>query len=133
MSGTWNWKFKEKKSMRLETRGVGKYPRRNCCYAVALSVLLDLPFEEIDEFFIGRHSRAGGMNTYELTKIIEDLTGREFRRPYKTTLNQFMKLHPKGSYYVHIRGHAMAIIDGGLYDNSRPGKTTRVHSYLRFN
>lgn len=32
------------------------------------------------------------------------------------TLNQFVKKHPVGRYYVTVRGHALCIKDGVLYD-----------------
>ena len=33
------------------------------------------------------------------------------------TLNSFCKMFPKGSYYVCVRGHALAIVDGNIIDN----------------
>uniref|UniRef100_A0AAU6VXR8 Uncharacterized protein n=2 Tax=unclassified bacterial viruses TaxID=12333 RepID=A0AAU6VXR8_9VIRU len=34
------------------------------------------------------------------------------------TINQFCKKYPEGRYWVFVRGHALAIIDGVVHDHS---------------
>lgn len=36
----------------------------------------------------------------------------------KISLGQFCKEHPVGRYWVRVRGHALAVIDGVIYDHS---------------
>jgi len=49
-----------------------------------------------------------------------------FRNPI--TVNKFVKRYPKGTYYVLIRGHVFAIIDGTVYDviQPKPGQRIKV-------
>ncbi|MDD5151122.1 MAG: hypothetical protein PHC28_11725 [Flavobacterium sp.] len=41
------------------------------------------------------------------------------------TLKSFVKNHPIGVFYVGIRGHALAVIDGKLIDSSNKGIDNR--------
>lgn len=50
---------------------------------------------------------------YENCKYPPALKGRSYVYP---TVKQFIWDHPKGTYLVHRRGHAFAIIDGVVHD-----------------
>ena len=41
----------------------------------------------------------------------------EYSRKNRITLSQFCKKHPLGRFYCCVRGHAIAIIDGIVYDH----------------
>lgn len=49
----------------------------------------------------------------------------EYSNRNRITLNQFVKKHPKGKYYVLHRGHAFAVVDGVVYDHTN-GKRRQV-------
>jgi hypothetical protein len=34
------------------------------------------------------------------------------------TLAEFSAAHPRGSYWVEVKGHALAVVDGVIYDHS---------------
>jgi len=40
----------------------------------------------------------------------------------KITISRFCKKHPKGKFYVCVRGHALAILDGVPSDNTSTRK-----------
>ena len=71
-----------------------------------------------------------GETIEQLEFMIADLVGRKMTFP-EMTLGQFVEINKRGSYYVHIRGHAMAIIDGQLFDWKSRGKTTRIRSFIK--
>lgn len=45
--------------------------------------------------------------------------------PGRMTLKRFAREYNKGRYYVTIRQHALAIIDGEIMDGSKPGSIIR--------
>jgi hypothetical protein len=45
------------------------------------------------------------------------------------TLNQFAKRYPTGTYYVLLSGHAVAVIDGVVYDYEHRGKRKIVRAW----
>lgn len=46
------------------------------------------------------------------------MTKHEYTRDNSITLGQFCKKHPTGRHWVFVRGHALAVIDGVVYDHS---------------
>jgi len=56
-----------------------------------------------------------------------------YTRENRIQLNKFCEKHPKGRYYVALCGHAIAVIDGVVYDHSdRPRRqvTWAMRVYL---
>ncbi len=52
--------------------------------------------------------------------------GQNFMDKFPRTLNMLLKVIPKGKFLVSVRDHAVAIIDGKLYDDARVGRKHRV-------
>lgn len=46
----------------------------------------------------------------------------EYSDKNRICVSHFVKKHPKGKYYVLVRGHAFAIIDGVVYDYKEGGR-----------
>lgn len=47
----------------------------------------------------------------------------------RPTLGQFQKQHPQGRYWVFVRGHALAIIDGVIKDHSHKPRRKVIFAY----
>ena len=82
------------------------------CAVRAYAIAKQIPYSEAHQLFekAGRKPRhTTDWNVYEKLGVI-------FQHSY-TTIKQFLKDHPKGSFYVCKRGHAFAIRDGIVYDS----------------
>lgn len=117
----------------LEIRKV--YNELKDCTVVALAEVFNIPYEKAHRHLklnLGRQNRKG---LFE--KEVKSLPGtfKEYRiaiRSFgcdnvpKITLGQFIKQHPIGRYYVLVRGHALAVIDGVVHDHSyKPRRVVR--------
>ena len=102
----------------------------NDCHVRAISLAAGISYEESHRLH-EEAGRASGEGThyatsrkvisalglkevkYENCKYPPTLKGRSYVYP---TVKQFIWDHPKGTYLVHRRGHAFAIIDGVVHD-----------------
>lgn len=98
----------------------------NDCTVVSLSVLLGVPYLEAHarmrqggrEHRKGRfmHKAAAWANMTQLRGILDK----------GVTLNQFVTAHPRGRFWVEVRGHALAVVDGVVHDHShKPRRVLR--------
>jgi len=77
----------------------------------------------------GRIDREGTFNQQMERAALE--LGAEFfpfegnYKPGSTTVNQFIKAHPRGAFILRIRAHYLAVIDGTVH-NWRPIKRAYV-------
>ena len=46
------------------------------------------------------------------------LTNPKYKKETGYTVKSFMEQHPKGNYFMIVKGHALALVDGILYGNS---------------
>ena len=63
----------------------------------------------------------GSKSWGQVKQILTRDMGKSDRRGMQT-LNQFTKRYPKGRFYVSVRDHAVAVIDGVVYDYEHAGK-----------
>jgi hypothetical protein len=85
---------------------------------------------------IAKHGR--GLNQGTPVSVTESVLQEEFPGikdiPWKDieglTLPKFAKLYNKGHYYVRIRRHALAVVDGVIHD-WKPRPKTKVHQAWR--
>jgi hypothetical protein len=108
----------------------------NYCVLAALHFVTGQPMEICNKFFM-RHGRRyrKGMLTKEVEEALSKSKHYYFKkgtydRNNKITINQFVKKHPVGKYYLIVRGHALAVIDGVVYDHS-VRLTRRVYTAFR--
>jgi len=62
------------------------------------------------------------------------LKNPKYKKPTGFTLASFLENHPTGRYFVIVEGHAVAVVEGKLYGNSREGEyriNRRVHYVLK--
>jgi len=96
---------------------VSRYRENGCCTVIALANAMDWSFGKAHRFMkkFGREDRRG-MAMYQISAVMTKL-GKDRETAYKgMTINRFVKDHPKGSYYVLVRGHALAVVDGIVQD-----------------
>lgn len=94
----------------------------NYCTVIALAVVTGASFMDCQKYLskFGRKKRKG-LTTHNLENALSKSTKFRFRKgsysfSNRISLNQFIKKHPKGKYYIVSRGHAYAVIDGVIYD-----------------
>lgn len=123
-----------------KTEGIQSYREatgdRNYCVLATLHFVTGQSMEICNKFFM-RHGRRyrKGMYTEEVVKALSQskhyyFKKGEYDKDNKITINQFVKKHPVGKYYLIVRGHALAVIDGVVYDHS-VRLTRRVYTAFR--
>ena len=60
--------------------------------------------------------RENGMLTRDIIKALANIGKTISSDCNGMTINRFVKTHPRGSYYVLVRGHALAVVDGTVQD-----------------
>lgn len=96
----------------------------NDCTVMAWANCFDCNYESAHAWLkrFGRFNRRG-MTTEQIKKALQACTKAKIKiGPYsrnnKINLNKFLKKHNSGRYYVLVRGHALCVKDGILYDHS---------------
>jgi len=100
-----------------------RFKERNDCTVVTFAEVFNTTYDKAHEHLkvnCGRLNRKG-LKTIQL--LAPSLKRTKFKvGPYTKqnaiTIGQFVKKHPIGRYYVCVRGHALAIIDGVVCDHS---------------
>lgn len=95
---------------------------RNDCVVRALALAAGISYDE-SHALLEKHGRQYAKGTSWMThrNAIKDLNGTAVidtpnTKLAKFTLNSFITNHPTGSYFVIRRGHAIAVINGRVYD-----------------
>jgi len=115
----------------------------NDCVVRAFMMALDLPYEKAHKFVetkLNRKPRKGTYtrafmknilgrqkNGYKMTlmgfhpkyqrKGEKKLVNPKYKKETGYTVKSFMEQHPTGRYFMVVRGHALALVDGVLYGN----------------
>lgn len=104
------------------------------CTVIALALVTSKPLDKCFEYMkkCGRQHRRG-MTTSEVIDALRrsrefNFEWTEFESPL--TLNQFTQKFAKGEYHVLVSGHALAVINGVVYDHTiKPRR--RVLGYFK--
>lgn len=124
--------------------------RDGSCYQRALANATGLPFDDVYQLSLRRGVKKqgrGGSNVWKFDRSnsfrslaiasqkCTNLTGWEPCEKHVAglTLNQFVKRFPVGTFVVVVRGHALAIVNGVVYDNAdRTSGRHRVKAAVLF-
>ena len=115
----------------------------NDCVVRAFMMALDLPYEKAHKFVeikFNRKPRKGTYTRMYLNNVInrqkngykmkmlgyhpkysngkKKLVNPKYKKETGYTVKSFMEQHPVGRYFMIVRGHALALVDGVLYGNS---------------
>ena len=109
--------------------GVTQYKDRNFCTVAALAMTLDWSFGKAHRWMKKHANRRNrdGLYEYQWAPAIAAAAvteGKRFRQTYHhefmngrtMTLKRFCKENTTGTFYVKVKGHAVAIIDGEMHD-----------------
>lgn len=99
-----------------------KYKEHNDCVVIGFAIALNTSYEKAHKHIKQTMNRKNRCGTYYVAdKLHTTLKKTEHRvGPYtkknKITIKKFCEKHPQGRYFVCVSGHALAIIDGVIYD-----------------
>ena len=125
----------------LRQVGINAYKDRNFCTVAALAMTLDWSFGKAHRWmakkpFNRKHGRGMWIGAWRpAIEAAAESVGKRFvegdyhvivpkrrdgtpnLRAVKTmTLSRFCKENPRGTFYVQVNGHAVAIVDGVMHD-----------------
>jgi len=84
------------------------------CGVRAYAIAKGIPYYEAHEVF----EKAGRLARHRTSWNIYTKIGIQFNQT-RMSLKKFLLTHPKGSFYVCMRGHAFAVKDGVVFGNVR--------------
>lgn len=117
---------------------------KNDCVVRAFMMALDLPYDKAHKFVETKLKRQPRKGTYTRS-YIKNILGRQkngykmrlmgfhpkyqregqkklvnpkYKKETGYTVKSFMEQYPKGRYFMIVKGHAVALVDGILYGNS---------------
>ena len=106
------------------SQGIKKYNDTNACCVVTFCKVFDTTY---DKAFLhlkshGRQTRKG-MFIRDIENMFLSIKKSKVRKgPYtkqnRITLGKFIENHPEGRFFVLVRGHALCVIDGVLFDHN---------------
>jgi len=115
----------------------------NDCVVRAFMMALDLPYDKAHKFVADKFKRVNGKgvltrlymtnvlnrqkNGYKMTLMgfhpkyafgrRNKLINPKYKKETGYTVKSFMEQHPIGRYFIIVKGHALALVDGVLYGN----------------
>lgn len=97
---------------------------KSYCTVSAWAKVFDSSFDKAD-LYLRRFGRSfgRGMKTVDIERALASVKRYKvvkgpYSRSNRVTLKQFVNNHPEGRFYVLVRGRALAIIDGVVYDHT---------------
>lgn len=116
----------------------------NDCVVRAFMMALDLPYDKAHKFVADKFNRENRKGTYTsmyLKNVLDrqkngykmklmgyhprhafggrkKLVNPKYKKETGYTVKSFMEQHPVGRYFIIVKGHALALVDGVLYGNS---------------
>jgi len=95
---------------------------RRDCTVIALAAVTGLPYPRCHAALkdAGRKDRRG-IPFVRVAQRVAGHVGHSFAICTRGgTLRRFVQENPQGAFYVTIRGHAFAVLDGVIHDNCKP-------------
>lgn len=93
----------------------------NDCTVKAFAVVFDTTYEKAHahlKYNCGRQNRKGIVSREVIPPSLKKTKHRlgPYSRDNRITLKNFIEKHREGRFYVCVRGHALAVVDGVIYD-----------------
>jgi hypothetical protein len=102
------------------------------CAVRAYSFYKKISYEDSHKKFKAngrKDRRATFLPVIEKVIGLDGLHVKNLKKEDRPTLNRLMKLYPNKRIYAVTRNHAVAIINGVIYDTWKPGKKTKIIDY----
>lgn len=101
-----------------------QFRERSDCTVMAWSNCFDAEYSA-SHAWMKKHGRKDrkGMNNLHIRQALENVEKAKvkigpYSRKNRITLKRFCEEHPVGRYYILVRGHALCVKDGVVYDHS---------------
>ena len=102
---------------------IHKYKEHNCCTVVALACTMDWSFGKAHRH-MAKHGRKPrkGMYLSNWLPAMEDAANKSGKTVKHMvcytgmTIGRFARENPNGTFYVQVRGHALAVVNGQMQD-----------------
>lgn len=93
----------------------------NDCTVKAFAVVFDTSYEKAHAHLkhnCGRQNRKGIISREVLAPSLKKTKYKvgPYSKANRITLKNFIEKHGEGRFYVCVRGHALAVVDGAIYD-----------------
>ena len=103
------------------------------CGVTSLAIAGGVSYREAWEILsnLGREKRCG-VNEIMLEMAAKGLNfnSKRFSALGRVTLGQFIKIHSKGKFIAYTKNHAMAVVDGRLYDANMTRLNTCIKGFI---
>lgn len=93
----------------------------NDCTVKAFAVVFDTTYEKAHAHLkhnCGRQNRKGIVSREVIAPSLKKTKYKigPYSKTNRITLKNFLEKHSEGRFYVCVRGHALAVVDGAIYD-----------------
>lgn len=97
------------------------YNEHNDCTVITFALVFNTTYEKAHKhikYQCGRTNRRGVPIRRDLAASLKNTDFRiwSYDKKSSPTLKKFVESYPEGRYYVCVRGHALAVIDGVIHD-----------------
>lgn len=102
--------------------GRWRFGEKNDCTVIAFAIIFNMSYDDAHHHLKEKCGRKNGKGLMDITTIPSSLFDIKheiipfIKDGKKITLGRFIKENPVGKYYVCVRGHALAVVDGVVYD-----------------
>jgi hypothetical protein len=98
------------------------YRETNDCTVKAFAIAFNTTYDKAHNHLAkhcGRRPRQGIVSRIVLQPSLRHTKTKvgPYTNSNRITLGAFCKAHPEGRYYVRVKGHAIAVVDGTVYDH----------------
>ena len=123
---------------------------KNDCFVRAVASAYEIPYDDAHTWVKEKFNRKNRKGTYRVSTIMEQFSKNKetlnektikdiwFLRTYdsaklklkRTTLNQFIKKYPTGTYILLVKGHAFTLKNGAVIGNKNDATSMKkiVHN-----
>ena len=106
---------------------------KNSCTVVSLAVVTGQPLDKCYKFMSKFGRKIGiGMSTEQLQNAFNSMSNYKFvYRKFENgmSLRTFCAMYPTGTYFLCVRGHALSMVDGVVYDHTEKPRRKVKHAW----
>ena len=107
----------------------------NACAPLALSIILNKPFSEINAWLKSLGARKSDTTGTYTHRVLDESNGFKkvtYSYPKWKTLAAFARNEKSGKFLVMVDSHVVAVIDGVLYNTFAGGRRSRIKSIYQY-
>ena len=107
----------------------------NSCAPLALSIVLNKPFSEINAWLKSLGARKSDTTVTYIRKVLDEPNGFKnvtYKYAQWKTVAAFTRNEKSGKFLVKVNRHLVAVIDGVLYNTFAGGRRSRIKSIYQY-